>query len=510
MVADQAINELIAQRAQFLLAVTSHLPHSHEFHGRLTRPLLGRLKLQAIEMEEFLDAYGAKNNRKWHGFRSLVATTKLFADVGYELLHIKHYLPIYQLLPISRDFTKATDEAFEFTSNVLIDAGGMLLKEAESLSIPIPETVFEPEKYTEAPESGRLSRDIESRKIGNVYETITLLATNFLNLAKTSMCLQDVKVPTEENALSYTSSRVNSENLRSLHQSFHNLQSLYDTYVSYTDVEEKDGDLAVLRGHISVVFHLLKIAMLFSHYYERHVKAQCKKKTDSFSGILNAYELLTHLVDYAVSFSSAYIRSAEHLCKSMLQRYTKVEEVMLPVPVYRGFHVRPSTLVSEIVLHYGTEVSISFDDEILNAAIPLEIFRINEKINAMKRKFLAERLATMNPVMDDGGTVEDRIDRVRQIIMKLLEQGDLVLYEQPLVIPECNCLEKTLFLKQLNNIIAQLQAEGKLDTKADIKVLFIGDVRVLNDIQLLANSGYGEDSFGTNIPLPKQLSYLRS
>ena len=43
----------------------------------------------------------------------------------------------------------------------------------------------------------------------------------------------------------------------------------------------------------------------------------------------------------------------------------------------------------------------------------------------------------------------------------------------------------------------------------DYDVTFIGDKRVLNDLQLLAEHGYGEDNFGNNIPLPKELSYLR-
>ena len=42
-----------------------------------------------------------------------------------------------------------------------------------------------------------------------------------------------------------------------------------------------------------------------------------------------------------------------------------------------------------------------------------------------------------------------------------------------------------------------------------MKVTFIGDKRVLNDIKLLAESGYGEDKFGNNVALPDELSYLR-
>lgn len=40
-------------------------------------------------------------------------------------------------------------------------------------------------------------------------------------------------------------------------------------------------------------------------------------------------------------------------------------------------------------------------------------------------------------------------------------------------------------------------------------VRFQGDIRVLEDIRTLADSGYGEDKFGNNIVLPKSLSYLK-
>ena len=38
---------------------------------------------------------------------------------------------------------------------------------------------------------------------------------------------------------------------------------------------------------------------------------------------------------------------------------------------------------------------------------------------------------------------------------------------------------------------------------------FRGDRRVLEDLQLLASNGYGEDAYGNNIALPDELSYLR-
>ena len=57
--------------------------------------------------------------------------------------------------------------------------------------------------------------------------------------------------------------------------------------------------------------------------------------------------------------------------------------------------------------------------------------------------------------------------------------------------------------------IAGLQATGQIDIRTDLTVTFIGDKRVLADVDALARHGYGEDAFGNNVLLPRELSYLR-
>ena len=48
-----------------------------------------------------------------------------------------------------------------------------------------------------------------------------------------------------------------------------------------------------------------------------------------------------------------------------------------------------------------------------------------------------------------------------------------------------------------------------MNTPFDPRSRFHGDRRVLADLKLLAEHGYGEDNFGNNIALPPALSYLR-
>lgn len=52
-------------------------------------------------------------------------------------------------------------------------------------------------------------------------------------------------------------------------------------------------------------------------------------------------------------------------------------------------------------------------------------------------------------------------------------------------------------------------AGGKIQNENITQVTFEGDSRSLKDIEVLARNNYGEDIMGKNIPLPKELSYLR-
>ena len=60
---------------------------------------------------------------------------------------------------------------------------------------------------------------------------------------------------------------------------------------------------------------------------------------------LSTAELLAILINYPVCYISRYITSARRLCQEMLKRYIEIGRIEVPVPPYRGFHVRPSTLI---------------------------------------------------------------------------------------------------------------------------------------------------------------------
>jgi hypothetical protein len=505
---DETFQNLISKRARTLLGLARYLSECESNDKILIRPFLGQLLSQSMQIEELLDAYDAGNSCRWCSFRSLTAAMKLFSDVSYELLHIQHSLPAYRLLPIDLDFVKATEGALGLTGAVLSRAGKQMINRAEQLGLVIPQGSLREKSYTEDLPPGRLPHDCGSRRIETVAETVTLLATAFLNLAAESKDVRAASQAKPEEYACYVLDSVSEEKLRSLELRFHNLQSLYDTYVSGSEAEELDTDLPVLRGHISVVFHLLKTATAFAHYYERHVfKERCNSPTQ-FEPLVEAEQLLQILMNYSVTSISLYISCAEHLCQRMLKRYAEVGEIEVSVPPYRGFHVRPSTLISKLVLHYGSEVRMKMDEEEYDASSPLELFRANEKINAQKRRWLACEVVHLD-IIKELKSRNDIKSVVRSVVLTLAEQGKLILYEQPLQLPQELTGKEGTLLEKITDEMARLLAMGKVDVDANLTAIFIGDKRVLADINLLAESGYGEDNFGNNIPLPEKLVYLR-
>lgn len=509
-IGDEAFRELVELRAQKLLGLTNFLSHRESRQRLLTRPLLGALLSQSIQVEELLDAYDAGNNCQWCWFRSLTAAIKLFSDVSYELLHIQHVLPDYSLLPIETDFVKATEQVIDFTCGVLLKAANLLTTRARQLGLSIPTNGFRESDYAEQLPSGRLPRDCRARRAETVAETVTLLATAFLNLA--ADC-DDIRAAGRAKPSEYDkhlSDAVTEDKLRSLQLRFHNLQSLYDTRVSGTEMAEMDPDLPVLRGHISVVFHLLKTATLFAHHFERHMGTKPCEIASRRAPLVNRDVLLAALMNYSIRHISLYTAVAENLCQDMLKRYAEVGDVEVPVPPYRGFHVRPSTLISKLVHHYGSEVRMEMDGEIYDAGSALELFRANEKINAQKRRELALSVYKLRVGKNEDeeqaecfGTV------VHNVVLALAERGKVILYQQPLTLPEEPVLASGTLLDRVTAETTRLLTLGKIDVETEIAVKFVGDKRVLEDIELLAQSGYGEDKFGNNIPLPEKLLYLR-
>ena len=508
-ISDKRFRELLEPRAREALSMASYLVGRTWKRTVFTRPLLGELLHQATELEELLDAYGARNNDRWRRFRSTVAAAKLFANVNYVLLHIHHSIPAYRLLDVEGEFESATEEAIQFVGRTLLQISNRFLHHARELGLALP-AQCPSERFEERLPRGRLAHDYRTHKQVDAGETVTYLATAFLNQAAGSEMLHTpARVGSDKYAECIPDS-VSEEQVRQLQHQFHSLQSMYDTFVADTDTERESPDLLTLRGHISVIFHLLEAATGFVHYYERHVMRSTNRiAPDALGAMVDGEKLLDALMRYALTFASRYLVRGRDLCQQMLRRYAEVGRIEVPAPRYRGFHVRPSTLVAKIVHHYGSEVRMELEGGEYDASSPMDIFRANETINRRKRRFLASQIADLDCIRQVGAEA-DLAQAVRRGVLALAEIGKVVIYQRNMPVrPPKGEDGRSAPLQYVLDEVKRLQSTGIIDIEADIKVAFVGDKRVLKDLELLAECGYGEDNFGNNVPLPKELSYLR-
>jgi hypothetical protein len=504
--------EMVNSRAGALLDVAGRLgatdpPDVDAALDLLTRPLLGVISSQATQLEELLDAYGALGNERWRAFRGLVAAMKLFARVDYVLVHLERTSPQYRLLYGQEDLAADLLRARRFTARALATAGRRLTEAAATLGLAgQPVEVCE-----ECLPAGRLPQDCPLRHVEDVAATVARLASAFLNLAQEAgPLLSPPRAASEDRPPPPLPTE---SELRRVAEDFHNLQALYDTHVARTDAEHADPELLSLRGHASVVYHLLDIGTELTHYRERHVvhAAPANGLGRLFGdepGCLDPERLEAVLRDGSLALASRFVQAGRTLAQQLLRRYAEQGEITVPVPRYRGFHVRPSTLVARITYHYGSPVSMRLDGETYDAASPLELFRANEQINAKKRRWLAQEIGRLVKHRDEQ-LGDDLVRAVRSILMRLAEDAKVILYEQPLPQVEGQPEDGQPALSFIVDAVARLQALGKIDIVTSVMATFRGDRRVLADIELLAANGYGEDAYGNNIPLPVELSYLR-
>jgi len=519
---DEAFCAHLNRRIGELMTLAVYVSKNASSKEYFTRPLLADLLSEATKIEELLDAYGVKNNKRWFPLRQAVAPIKLFSNASYILIHILRFLPNYHLLPIEEDFPTATEKALSFTCSILTESTAALIRQAKKLGIEVPDTVPTLENFSDEILEGHLAADRSRLTVASPEETVVYLATAFLNLAEASTFLHAVQKQHIDDYADWIPDPISEERLRNLEEMFHNLQSLYDTHISDSNVETLDKDLPVLRGHITVIYHLLETATALTHYCERHVLGTTPFPKPHVQGLIDSKKLLDVLIHYSVAFASRYITRTRSLCHEMLRRYAIQGQITVPAPRYRGFHVRPSTLVAKIVSHYGSQVEMRLNGDTYNAGVTLDLFRANEKINAEKKRWLRTEVHQLGlscrpgdtgyagNASDSNGQTDKLMENLaRSTIQALYAQNKLMIYNRNLPLDEIKPLPDETAAEYISRVLIQLLTMGKVDVIMDIDVTFVGDQRVLQDIKLLAGNGYGEDDFGNNLPLPGKLSYLK-
>lgn len=477
--------------------------------------LLDYMRVESCRVEEFLDSANAQGNRYWYSYRRTVAFLKNFSEACTILISLQENATRRELLEVRGDFVGDTGKCLQSMRELLISGCNYCILEAEKHHIykEIPLVALTSSSGTPVVKQIILPMTRRVRHESQPSLTVIALATKFLQLSERNSIFdiytQGDTIPSLGDV---TPEFLNAEEVRLLQTHFHNMQSVYDTFVYGSDISSQNPNISLLYNHISIILNLLELATLCIHYYQRHVHQKVSSCLLQSLDIPNGFELLDKAVAYSLSYADFFRKAARTLCQDMLRQYAEPGVIATAVPNYRGFHVRPSTLIAKIVAHYGSDVTMKLDGVSYDAKMPLELFRANEELNAQKRRQIFT-LLTQNEVLQEAKEMPETIDQkkliARDVMLDMFEKKQVVVYDTDFSFSDIADMENESYFEFVKRVMIRYMAMGKLDAQIDTEVIFEGDKRVLQDIKILAEHGYGEDIYGNNVVLPTELSYLR-
>ncbi len=487
-----------------------------------------RFMMECTRCEDVLDRVHADRQHEWAYLRKLVALIKHSCSITAKLQYLS--LMAEKLSDsVEGNFAMATQFVLHHFYNMLLESTQNFLKEVKQLGVleegcQLP-LIFN--KYF-SPDIKPLLRLKTSSSFDSVanpevtssnmralktQETILYLVSSLLNNCNTIEYINHLINTKSNKRKEVIANELHEETLNAQRELFHSIITFFDTQCSRRQIIV-DPEVVDLINHVKVVYKLLTGFSILMRIQERHYQFFVEHH---ISLILNDEIIQGIIFDFFINYIDRFRQQVEKISKRLIQKYSEQKKIDLPIPRYRGFHVRPSTLVARIVMHYGSKVTMTLNDTTYNAAIPLDLFRANEVINVGKRREIGKIIAESK----DGQKYTKQLRKLPhqdQILMQkyflelfrsLQKQGKIVVYESL----SMDSLEQPSageeFLEYVKREVAYLMATGKIDMVFSLAISFEGDSRVLADIAILAENGYGEDEVGNNVPLPKELSYLR-
>ncbi|PIE32177.1 hypothetical protein CSA56_16345 [candidate division KSB3 bacterium] len=501
------------QMADFLKIIPA-LTGGGQEHAAYSKRFYEYINSQAKLAEALLDSCGAKENRAWFLLRELIATIRCLSIVAYELRYLEIRIASFESLEIDAlDFHEITADVRKIFDRLLRNTFKACEREALNLGITVPENGITLEDFPLFQSPGKLQADMRDEQLRKEDEAIIKIATSFLEIAEGYTALGFGHLFTAQQLAEMVPDHLNEERLRAFEAGVQNLQTIYDTHIQYTDMEAQDSRLPKLRGCISIALHLLEIATELMHFHERHERnARQAAIYKNLQKIIGLYQTLDLMGNYALFYCTQFLQEGKRLSEEAVMDYAQVISKRISIPIYRGFHVRPSTYVAKIIHHYGADVQMYLGDEGYDASCVFDLFRVNEEINMEKRRVIAKKLLSSQNITAVTGNLLPHI--FKRVLNELIDEQLVVQHQE--ILPgdlDIRGLEESDLTTEevrgaMNQMIARALAIGKIDILMPLSVTFIGDRRPLEDIKILAENGYGEDAQGNNVPLPQKLSYL--
>lgn len=343
-----------------------------------TKKLYAEMIAGSKLLEDLLDSHGAKNNAKWYFYRELVSTVLNLSEASYSQKHIAKRCAMYDLGETT-EFEESGYRTHRFLVNALRSSCREALKEAGRLKICLlTEDRFSWKDFPGISTQNSLELNIDDENLEEEKKTLVKITTLFLRVARDFDGLGFYEPYGPEEIREIVPARFNELEARHFEMIVHGLQSTFDTYVNRSGVRLREVKLKRLRGHISVVLHLIELTRRLLHYYERHLhevgyKNIYKRVRDKLAGAVDPEYLLDRIVNYGLYYIRHFLSQGQTLAQEILNAHMEESSIRVGIPQQLGFHSRPSMLVAKIVQYYGGQVEMWVDSDRFDAGSVLDI-----------------------------------------------------------------------------------------------------------------------------------------
>lgn len=369
---------LLSKRIQPLLGLCHEIRPARNA-SRIPKRIVSAIEDAAHEVETFLDDYDARSNKAFATLTEFVACVRGFAEIDHTIQHVLVRFPTYRSADASGFDQRFLEEAAktlnfaDVSLRKLIDA--TVKEAASSTGRGIPRRK---QGGAEAPERARrfhLPHDIDEVAAMNDREKVAELASLYIaHKYALDKLFDGNRVEDVASMRRYVLEVSDEEQCRYFQTRIHNLQSKYDTFVKATAAEQLDPDLKRFRGYVAIALHLIECMTQLVHFYQRHendIRGELVK--NRIAALIDKDEVLDRALNFCLYYTHAFLREGLPLAEGLVQRYTSQERILLELPEGVHIHIRPASLIAEIVKHHGTPVRVTIGGETRYAGSALDV-----------------------------------------------------------------------------------------------------------------------------------------
>jgi len=327
----------------------------------------------SFELEQFMDDYGARENKSFFKLRELTAFLRWLSHAMGGYVHLHSRLPSYE----SADPAWSEDTLAPAVRTAALALGDMLLscsqgfrEEWIAASLAWPTSVLRVEGLTAEGPRLVLERDrAEGRaQADSSASRATRFVGQYLRFLRKwgNRATRPISSPSEQCEFLST---VGQESVaRKFEARAHNLQSFYDSVLAGSAEEADYEGFSKLRAALSSAFHLLEAVTGLTHLFERHDILERRGESKAlFERFIGQNALTEIIVNSGVVMAYQSLHAAEPIADRLLAQLTSQGVVTLPLPQGVTLHARPISLIVKVVSHHGTPVEMQVNGQTANA-----------------------------------------------------------------------------------------------------------------------------------------------